>query len=81
LDSQSNGLSYLIDRLKGQSLYAHVTLEKGERGELANLANNLCDLLFHGYKLHHQHHPNIIRVLQNIYLEIFQAAISNCRTL
>jgi PhoH-like ATPase len=41
LDSQSNGLSYLIDRLKGQSLYAHVTLEKGERSELANLANNL----------------------------------------
>lgn len=41
LDSQSNGLSYLIDRLKGQALYAHVTLEKGERSELANLANNL----------------------------------------
>ncbi len=29
LDSQSNGLSYLIDRLKDQELYAHVTLEKG----------------------------------------------------
>lgn len=40
LDTQSNGLSYLIDRLKGQSLYAHVTLEKGERSELANLAND-----------------------------------------
>lgn len=40
LDSQSNGLSYLIDRLKGQSIYAHITLEKGERSELANLANN-----------------------------------------
>lgn len=39
LDTQSNGLSYLIDRLKGQNLYAHVTLEKGERSELANLAN------------------------------------------
>ncbi|MBI2271687.1 MAG: PhoH family protein [Bacteroidetes bacterium] len=39
LDTQSNGLSYLIDRLKGQKLYAHVTLEKGERSELANLAN------------------------------------------
>ena len=39
LDTQSNGLSYLIDRLKGQKLYAHITLEKGERSELANLAN------------------------------------------
>ncbi|AHM61991.1 PhoH family protein [Flammeovirgaceae bacterium 311] len=41
LDSQSNGLSYLIDRLKNQPLYAHITLEKGERSELANLANEL----------------------------------------
>lgn len=40
LDSQSNGLSYLIDRLKGQPLYAHITLEKGERSGLANLAND-----------------------------------------
>ncbi|MCB0761957.1 MAG: PhoH family protein [Flavobacteriales bacterium] len=39
LDEQSNGLSYVIDRLKGQELYAHVTLEKGERSALANLAN------------------------------------------
>lgn len=41
LDSQSNGLSFMIDRLKGQRLYAHITLEKGERSELANLANEL----------------------------------------
>ncbi len=41
LDSQSNGLSYLIDRIKDHHLYAHVTLEKGERSELANLANEL----------------------------------------
>ncbi|MCG8387141.1 MAG: ribonuclease, partial [Cytophagales bacterium] len=41
LDSQSNGLSYLIDRVKDHDLYAHVTLEKGERSELANLANEL----------------------------------------
>jgi PhoH-like ATPase len=41
LDSQSNGLSFMIDRLKGQPLYAHITLEKGERSELANLANEL----------------------------------------
>lgn len=41
LDAQSNGLSYLIERLKGQSLFAHITLEKGERSDLANLANEL----------------------------------------
>lgn len=41
LDSQSNGLSTLIDRLKDHELYAHITLEKGERSELANLANEL----------------------------------------
>lgn len=41
LDSQSNGLSNLIDRVKDHPLYAHVTLEKGERSELANLANEL----------------------------------------
>ena len=41
LDAQSNGLSYLIDRVKDHPLYAHVKLEKGERSELANLANDL----------------------------------------
>jgi PhoH-like ATPase len=41
LDSQSNGLSYLIDRIQGHPIYAHITLEKGERSELANLANEL----------------------------------------
>ena len=41
LDSQSNGLSYLIDKVKNHPLYAHITLEKGERSELANLANEL----------------------------------------
>lgn len=41
LDEQSNGLSYLVDKLKGNPLYAHITLEKGERSELANLANEL----------------------------------------
>src|SRR5690606_25030319 len=41
LDSLSNGISYLIDRMKGQALYAHVTLEKGERSELAELASEL----------------------------------------
>lgn len=41
LDSESNGLSYLIDKLKGSPLFAHIALEKGERSELANLANEL----------------------------------------
>ena len=41
LDSQSNGLSYLIERMQGQKIYAHVNLEKGERSELADLASNL----------------------------------------
>lgn len=41
LDSQSNGLSYLIEKMQGQQLYAHINLEKGERSELAELASNL----------------------------------------
>lgn len=41
LDSMSNGLSYLIEHFKGQKLYAHINLEKGERSELAELASNL----------------------------------------
>jgi PhoH-like ATPase len=41
LDAHSNGLSYLIDRVRGNPLYAHVNLEKGERSELANLASEL----------------------------------------
>jgi PhoH-like ATPase len=40
LDARSNGLSFMIERLKGQSTYAHITLEKGERSGLANLAND-----------------------------------------
>ncbi len=41
LDSRSCGITYLIDKMKGQRLYAHVTLEKGERSQLAELASNL----------------------------------------
>lgn len=41
LDSLSNGMSYLIDRMVGQPIYGHVALEKGERSELAELASNL----------------------------------------
>lgn len=41
LDTQSNGLSYLIDRMHHHPIHAHITLEKGERSELANVANEL----------------------------------------
>ncbi|KPM47977.1 PhoH family protein [Jiulongibacter sediminis] len=41
MDEQSNGLTYLIDKLKGHPLFAHIKLEKGERSELANLANEM----------------------------------------
>ena len=41
LDTQSNGLSHLIEKMRGQALYAHVNLEKGERSELAMLASEL----------------------------------------
>jgi len=41
LDDQSNGLSFVIDRMKGQEVFSHITLEKGERSELANIANDL----------------------------------------
>lgn len=41
LDSQSNGLSHLIEKMKGQRLYTHINLEKGERSELSELAISL----------------------------------------
>ncbi|MEZ6063433.1 MAG: PhoH family protein [Planctomycetaceae bacterium] len=41
LDSASNGLTYVINRMKGQHLYAHVTLEKGVRSELSEAASSL----------------------------------------
>lgn len=41
LDSESNGLSLLIDKIKHHPIYAHIQLEKGERSELANLAGEL----------------------------------------
>lgn len=41
LDAQSNGLAYMIDKMKGQNIFAHVNLVKGERSELSELASNL----------------------------------------
>ncbi len=37
LDSSSNGLSYLVERLKGKGIVGHITLAKSERSELASL--------------------------------------------
>lgn len=41
LDAQSNGLVYMIDKMKGQNMFAHVNLVKGERSALSELASNL----------------------------------------
>jgi len=41
LDTESNGLSYAIEKMKGQPLFAHVRLEKGERSALADLGSTL----------------------------------------
>lgn len=41
LDSQSNGLAYMIDKMKSQDLFAHVNLVKGERSRLSELASQL----------------------------------------
>lgn len=41
VDSSSNGLTYLVERFKGQAISAHITMMKGERSELAELAANL----------------------------------------
>ena len=41
LDTASNGLSYLSDKMKNQDIFAHVNLVKGERSFLAELASKL----------------------------------------
>lgn len=41
LDTTSNGLSYMTDRMKGQELFAHINLVKGERSTLAELASDI----------------------------------------
>ena len=41
LDMKSNGLSYMIDHMRNQDLFAHINLVKGERSYLAELASNL----------------------------------------
>lgn len=41
LDMHSNGLVYMIDRMHGQEIFAHINLLKGERSYLSELASNL----------------------------------------
>ena len=41
LDKHSNGLTHLNSRMQGKNIFAHITLEKGERSELAEIASNL----------------------------------------
>ncbi len=41
VDAANNGLVYLVDRFKEETISAHVTLTKGERSKLSELASNL----------------------------------------
>ena len=41
LDANSNGLTYLVERMRGQDLAGHITLQQAERSALAGLAANL----------------------------------------
>ena len=41
VDSSSNGLTYVVEKFKGEDISGHVTLDKGERSCLAELAANL----------------------------------------
>ena len=41
VDATSNGLTYVVERFKGSALAGHVTLRKGERSALAELATQL----------------------------------------
>ncbi len=41
LDTMSNGLTHLTDKMEGQEIFAHINLVKGERSKLAEIASNL----------------------------------------
>ncbi|MFA6636860.1 MAG: PhoH family protein, partial [Candidatus Omnitrophota bacterium] len=41
LDSSSNGLTYCVEKMKGQKMYGHITMTRSERSELASLAAEL----------------------------------------
>ena len=41
VNSANNGLVYLVEKFKGQTISAHITLVKGERSKLSELASQL----------------------------------------
>jgi PhoH-like ATPase len=41
IDSSSNGLTYVVEKFKTQDIAAHITLTKGERSALSELAANI----------------------------------------
>jgi PhoH-like ATPase len=41
VDSASNGLAHVVERMKHEEISGHITLVKGERSPLAELASNL----------------------------------------
>jgi PhoH-like ATPase len=41
LDANSNGLTYCVDKMKGQTMFGHITLTKNERSFLASLAADI----------------------------------------
>lgn len=41
IDASSNGLTYTVDKFKSQPIAGHITLIKGERSELAEIASNI----------------------------------------
>jgi PhoH-like ATPase len=41
IDSSSNGLTYVVEKFKTQDIAAHITLTKGERSVLSELAANI----------------------------------------
>jgi len=41
LDATSNGLAHVVQRMRGQNVFGHITLQKSERSYLAELAANL----------------------------------------
>ena len=41
VDATSNGLTTVVEKFKGEVVAGHVTLSKGERSPLAELASNV----------------------------------------
>ena len=41
LDANTNGLTYMADRLKNEKIVGHITLKKGERSDIAEIAAKL----------------------------------------